>query len=119
MNSYLMAWMQFSDFSSRTTQREFAAFALPHIAIGATLAWMMGSVLSTPFLVYVAISLVPAIAIGARRLHDAGHSRWYLLVGLVPLVRGLLVVFLFAEPSQDGARSLVQSAGGPDEPPKT
>lgn len=119
MKAYLMAWMQFADFSSRTTQREFAGFAVPHILIGAALAWMMGTVMSTPFLVYVAISFVPAVAIGVRRLHDAGHPRWYILAGLVPIVRGLLVIFLFAEPSKENRRTTTPPNGGADEPPAT
>lgn len=43
---------------------------------------------------YCLAALVPGICLGARRLHDTGKSGWLLLIGLIPLVNLILVVFM-------------------------
>lgn len=48
--------------------------------------------------------LVPTIAVGARRLHDANFSAWFLLLYLVP-IGNLVLLFLWAQaPKPEGAR---------------
>ena len=39
--------------------------------------------------------LVPGIAVGIRRLHDLGKSGWFLLLGLIPIVGGLVLLYWF------------------------
>ena len=43
---------------------------------------------------YVLAVLVPGVAVAVRRLHDTGHSGWWLLMSLVPLV-GAVVLLIF------------------------
>ena len=45
--------------------------------------------------------LLPAIAVGARRLHDIGKSGWWLLLGLVPIIGGLVLIYFYLQPSDD------------------
>ncbi|WFR83175.1 DUF805 domain-containing protein [Arthrobacter sp. Y-9] len=48
--------------------------------------------------------LVPTLAVGARRLHDANFSGWFLLLYLVP-IGNLVLLFLWAQaPKPEGAR---------------
>jgi uncharacterized membrane protein YhaH (DUF805 family) len=39
-------------------------------------------------------NLLPAIAVGVRRLHDTDRSGWWLLIALIPLI-GLIVLLVF------------------------
>ena len=56
------------------------------------------------FLVALALFL-PSLAVAVRRLHDAGYSGWYYLLGLIPLVGGIiLIVFLAKQTSPQGAQ---------------
>jgi uncharacterized membrane protein YhaH (DUF805 family) len=49
---------------------------------------------------YLLALLIPAIAVGVRRLHDTGRSGLWLLIVFVPLIGAIvLIVFLV----QDGA----------------
>ena len=47
--------------------------------------------------------LIPNIAIGVRRLHDTGRTGWWLLIGLVPVVGFLVLLYFFVQPSDEGA----------------
>ncbi len=40
-------------------------------------------------------TIVPALAVLVRRLHDTGRTGWWALIGLVPLVGGI-VLFVFS-----------------------
>ena len=59
-------------------------------------------------LIWILVTTLPALAVLVRRLHDTGRSGWWALIGLVPLVGGV-VLFVFsvldstAEENQYGA----------------
>ncbi len=40
-------------------------------------------------------TLVPSLAVGIRRLHDINKSGWYYLIGLIPLVGGIILLVWF------------------------
>ena len=46
-------------------------------------------------LVWILATIVPALAVLVRRLHDTGKSGWWVLIGFVPFV-GTIVLFVFA-----------------------
>lgn len=43
--------------------------------------------------------LIPNIAISVRRLHDIGRSGWWLLIGLVPIIGALILIYFYVQPS--------------------
>ena len=59
-------------------------------------------------LIWILVTILPALAVLVRRLHDTNRSGWWALIGLVPLVGGV-VLFVFsvldstAEENQYGA----------------
>ena len=46
--------------------------------------------------------LIPSIAVGVRRLHDIGKSGWWILVGLVPIIGALVLIYFYVLDSQVG-----------------
>jgi len=93
---------QYADFSGRATRQQFWMFALVYmliyIALGfvdAALGFGMESLgpLSTLFWL---VTLVPALAIGARRLHDTNKTGWMQLIGLIPVIGWIIVIVLMA-----------------------
>jgi uncharacterized membrane protein YhaH (DUF805 family) len=46
-------------------------------------------------LVWILVTIVPALAVLVRRLHDTGKSGWWVLIGFVPFV-GTIVLFVFS-----------------------
>jgi len=55
--------------------------------------------------------LIPNLAVTVRRLHDTGHSGWWLLIALVPLA-GAIVLLVF---TLQGSEPPNQWGNGPDE----
>jgi uncharacterized membrane protein YhaH (DUF805 family) len=46
-------------------------------------------------LIWIFVTILPALAVLVRRLHDTGKSGWWALAGLVPIVGGI-VIFVFS-----------------------
>ena len=46
--------------------------------------------------------ILPNLAVGARRLHDTGRTGWWLLIGLVPIVGILVLIYFYVQPSDPG-----------------
>lgn len=67
---------------------------------------MSGGILT---LLFALGTLVPNLAVSVRRLHDGGKSGWMLLIGLVPLIGWLYLLFLYVQPGTTGP-----NAYGPD-----
>ena len=47
-------------------------------------------------------AMIPGLPVAVRRLHDIGKSGWFLLLGLIPLVGGILLIIWFCQDSQPG-----------------
>ena len=47
--------------------------------------------------------LIPNLAVAARRLHDTDKSGWWLLLGLIPLIGNLVLIFLLVQKGTEGA----------------
>ena len=46
-------------------------------------------------LIWILATILPALAVLVRRLHDTDRSGWWALIGLIPLVGGV-VLFVFS-----------------------
>jgi uncharacterized membrane protein YhaH (DUF805 family) len=49
--------------------------------------------------------LIPSLAVGARRLHDTGRSGWWLLIGLIPILGTIVLIWFCVQDSQPGSNS--------------
>ncbi|EDQ31530.1 putative membrane protein [Hoeflea phototrophica DFL-43] len=54
-------------------------------------------------------TIIPAVCAGGRRLHDTGRSAWWLLIGLIPIVGTLVLLFFFVQKGTEGSNEY-----GPD-----
>lgn len=89
---------KYVDFSGRAARPEFWWFFLFQILVSIVASFLGGTISS---LVSLAL-LLPALAVGARRLHDIGKSGWWQLISLT--VIGILVlIYWFVQPSAEGS----------------
>ena len=99
MNWYLAVLKKYTTFSGRARRKEYWMFTLFNI-IAACIAMVIDGVLGGTGIVtiiYALATLLPSLAVTVRRLHDTGRSAWLLLLGLVPFVSIVLIIFMCLE----------------------
>lgn len=117
-------YVTFEGRSSRSAYWWWWLFTLLVYVVAQILDAALGTVAVLTGITGLALFL-PSLAVLVRRFHDAGHSGWWVLIGLVPLV-GFIVYLVFAltpsqPPNQWGQGPDVPAgaagAGGPQSPP--
>jgi uncharacterized membrane protein YhaH (DUF805 family) len=117
MNWYLEVLKKYAVFSGRASRREYWMFFLFNL-IFAIVAAVLDNVLGLairdvgygPFYILYALgTLLPGLAVGIRRLHDIGKSGWYMLMGFIPCVGGIILLVFFATQGDMGTNEY-----GPD-----
>jgi len=53
-------------------------------------------------LVWILATIVPALAVLIRRLHDTDKSAWWVLIGLVPFAGGIVLLVFTVQDSTPG-----------------
>jgi len=94
---------QYVTFSGRARRSEYWWFYLAYV-IASFAAGIIDAVIRTSvFAIIVGLGLLlPTLAVGVRRLHDIGKSGWWLLIGLIPLVGGIVLLVFACRDSQPG-----------------
>ncbi len=112
MEWYLMVLKRYAQFSGRSRRKEYWMFTLINIIISlaiylpscmvVTRYFVVSMILVVLSFIYGIAVLVPGLAVAVRRLHDIGKSGWMLLVGLIPIVGGIILLVWAASDSQPG-----------------
>ncbi len=105
MNWYIQVLTNLMDFSGRARRKEYWMFTLFNIifmiAAGIIDMIVFGDY-GFVYAVYSLLLLVPSIAVCFRRIHDIGKSAWWLLIGLVPVLGSLLLLYWFIKDGDYG-----------------
>lgn len=112
MSWYLDGWKRTFNFSGESTRLQFWTFSLVNLLIiyliytlmFASLVYDAGSAVDTSLawimFVFSILYLFASWSISVRRLHDAGHSGWCLLLGLIPVIGVIILFVFFVQPSR-------------------
>jgi uncharacterized membrane protein YhaH (DUF805 family) len=113
-----MEWMimplkRYADFSGRSRRKEYWMFVLFQILLLVPLMLVFfmttdwtaadgdpfGSILGASLIVLFAlVFFIPGLAVQVRRFHDQDKSGWFILLGFIPYLGGLiLLVFMCIE----------------------
>ena len=84
------------NFNGRARRTEFWMFTLVHIII-IFLSLFLGPL---PFILYMLLTIMPAVAVGIRRLHDTGRSGWWILAANVPVLFVIYYYYMVLEGDQ-------------------
>lgn len=100
-NNYVAVLKKYVEFSGRAGRPEFWWFVLANFLVSLLVAIVAG-VIQVPALsnLYSLAVLLPSLAVGARRLRDAGFSPWLLLLWLIPLFGWIALIILYIMPSK-------------------
>lgn len=96
---YFEVLKKYTLFTGRARRSEYWYFVLVNLGIVVVLgmvdALIRRNIGFSPFgTIYSLAVLLPFIGVSMRRLHDIDRSGWWLLLGLVPLVGLVLIVYL-------------------------
>ena len=124
MNWYLKVLKDYATFSGRARRKEYWMFLLFHYLIIAFLIFLMmyssenfftaedldtvgepNIAFTVLLMVYVLGTIIPLLAVTARRLHDTGKSGWWYLINIIPYI-GRFIIFIF---------TFINSDSGPNE----
>ena len=110
MNWFLLALKKYTVFSGRAQRAEYWYFVLFYVLISIGLSMIDGVVGTFDQETEVGLlsglfslaTLLPSIAVGARRLHDTGRSGWWLLIGFIPVIGAIVLIVFFVQDSTPG-----------------
>jgi len=108
MDWFLQAFRQYVDFKSRSRRKAYWMFFLVQtIAILACLI-VVGGIIGRNLAynivnLYLLLSIIPTLALTARRLHDTGRSAYWMLLGFVPALGSIAIIVLCCIDSETGS----------------
>lgn len=89
---------KYADFSGRAKRSEFWWFVLFLFLVSFLLELLLGSTGNLISGIFSLATLIPSLAVGARRLHDTNRTGWWQLIGIIPIVGWIiLIVFMASE----------------------
>ena len=104
MEWYLKVLKNWNNFDGRAARTEFWMFVLINFVVSLILSALGQkiSIFGILSILYSLFVLIPAIAVGVRRLHDIGKSGWWYLIVFVPFLGALVLLYFFILDSQEG-----------------
>lgn len=110
MNWYLEVLKKYAVFSGRARRAEYWYFVLFNVIVSIVLA-VIDIILGTGGdtgvgilgALYSLAVMLPGLGVSVRRLHDIGRSGWWLLLGIIPIIGGLILLYWAIQDSESGA----------------
>lgn len=113
MESMLLPLKRYAQFDGRSNRREYWMFQLLQtmilivligISVAADFAYIevVPTIMGVLLVGVILACFVPNLAVTIRRLHDTDKSGWFLLVGAIPLVGGIVMLVFLVLPGSPG-----------------
>ncbi|MBT5185327.1 MAG: DUF805 domain-containing protein [Kordiimonadaceae bacterium] len=94
---------KYATFSGRASRSEFWWWWLANIIFVIFIAGLSGtSGTGAPSLIYYLATFIPTLAVTVRRHHDGNRSGWWILLGLIPFIGPLILLFLYVSIGTEG-----------------
>ncbi|MGD9828359.1 MAG: DUF805 domain-containing protein [Hyphomicrobiaceae bacterium] len=104
------AFKNYVNFSGRATRPEYWWFTLFLFLVSLLTAGIDMGVLGYQEIgpvnaIFALATLLPALAVSVRRLHDIDKSGWWLLIAFIPLVGLILLIYWACQPGTPTANT--------------
>ena len=108
-------WSNYTNFSGRARRSEYWFIQLFLVLTNLAVAVIDLALMNGDFerfianggggivgLIWILATIVPAVAVLIRRLHDTSRSGWWALIGLLPIVGGIILLVFTVQDSDSG-----------------
>ncbi|RLB74239.1 MAG: DUF805 domain-containing protein [Deltaproteobacteria bacterium] len=99
MKWYFEVLKKYIVFDGRARRQEYWMFMLVNFVVSVVLAILSFGTLEA---LYGLAVFLPSLGVSFRRLHDTDRSGLWLLLGLIPLLGALVLLYFFAQDSTPG-----------------
>ena len=110
MDAVKKAFAGYCDYASRSRRSEYWFFVLFDFLVIVVVSLIFGVIFALIGIGQVAPAIVAIVELvlffgfmlplSVRRLHDTGKSGWFILLGLIPFVGGIILLIFFCMDSQ-------------------
>ena len=110
MDAVKKAFAGYCDYASRSRRSEYWFFALFDFLVIVVVSLIFGVIFTLIGISQVVPAIVAIVELvlffgfmlplSVRRLHDTGKSGWFILLGLIPFVGGIILLIFFCMDSQ-------------------
>ena len=91
--SVKLCFEKYADFNGRAKRPEYWWFFLFLFLLGA----VTGAISEVLNGIVALATILPSLAVGARRLHDTNRSGWWQLLWLIPIIGWIVVIIFMAQ----------------------
>jgi len=91
--SIKLCFEKYADFNGRAKRPEYWWFFLFLFLLGA----VTGAVSEALNGIVALATIIPSLAVGARRLHDINRSGWWQLLWFIPIIGWIVVIIFLAQ----------------------
>tara|TARA_Y100000992_G_scaffold132070_1_gene87165 strand:- start:208 stop:582 length:375 start_codon:yes stop_codon:yes gene_type:complete len=88
-------------FEGRASRSEYWWFQLV-VSPSYYISTFLENEISYFFLGITLVTLIPAISVGVRRLHDSNRSGFFLLISFIPFIGGIILLFFLIAEGTNG-----------------
>ena len=109
--AFKRAFSKYATFKGRASQSEYWFFFLGNLVVIFSLLILSatigvdsngdqnasGTILGLALIAWYLVSILPALGLLVRRLHDTGHSGWFYWIVLIPLIGAIILLVSLAK----------------------
>lgn len=105
MHWFIEVVKKYAVFEGRARRKEYWMYSLFSALIGAVAGVIDALVFGSQILTFVLALglLLPTLGVTVRRLHDTNRSGWWVLIGFIPLVGGIIMLVFLCIKGQTGS----------------
>lgn len=113
------AYRRMFDFEGRSSRAEYWYFLLFYLVFAFVMGLFIdddgpGLIVGVAAFVIGIANMIALIAVSVRRLHDIGKSGWWLFIGFIPIIGGLILLVWHCVRGDDGNNRFGLSPLQPD-----
>ena len=101
LDAFTSAWRRSFDYTGRSVRGDYWWFVLANLIISLLLLLLNSAsdFFGWIYTFFSVATIVPSLSLSIRRLRDIGKQWPWIFISLIPLIGGIWLLYLFAQPS--------------------